>query len=343
MPITPANNEPVISRMISFDRDYGPAVIGPIVDQFEREINEAENRSRGRSGRKRQQLRGTLKAVLLDLLVTYAANERRWLRYHRGKPWYLENKGLDGTGRYHNQFVTQPAVVAVVDHLRSCGLVEHLDGFNDRRPGGKSRLSCIRATDRLYQRLSAAGVDPEHVGWRRDREGIRLKALKQGEAAHLRGYRDTARTRRMRSSLERINAMLAGVKVSLEVKDRDGYLTDRLEKQLRDIHDGKDARKDLDFSVNQLYRIFNNGTFEDGGRFYGGWWQSIGEDTRRNICIDGEETIELDYEALHARLLHHQSGLDWGLRTLTASRSWRLEAVTRINSGNLSSLPSSAS
>ena len=22
-------------------------------------------------------------------------------------------------------------------------------------------------------------------------------------------------------------------------------------------------------------RIFNNGTFEEGGRFYGGWWQRI--------------------------------------------------------------------
>ena len=25
---------------------------------------------------------------------------------------------------------------------------------------------------------------------------------------------------------------------------------------------------------NQLPRVFNNGSFDQGGRFYGGWWQS---------------------------------------------------------------------
>ena len=26
-------------------------------------------------------------------------------------------------------------------------------------------------------------------------------------------------------------------------------------------------------SAKQLYRVFNNGTWREGGRWYGGWWQ----------------------------------------------------------------------
>ena len=30
-------------------------------------------------------------------------------------------------------------------------------------------------------------------------------------------------------------------------------------------------------------RIFNNSSFADGGRFYGGWWQRIDGEHRKNI------------------------------------------------------------
>ena len=34
-------------------------------------------------------------------------------------------------------------------------------------------------------------------------------------------------------------------------------------------------RTPIDVTQKRLRRIFNNGSFQQGGRFYGGWWQNI--------------------------------------------------------------------
>ena len=50
-------------------------------------------------------------------------------------------------------------------------------------------------------------------------------------------------------------------------------------------------------------RIFNNGSFEEGGRFYGGWWERIPSRCRPHITIVGMPTVEMDYSAIQPRLL----------------------------------------
>ena len=55
---------------------------------------------------------------------------------------------------------------------------------------------------------------------------------------------------------------------------------------------------------NQLYRVFNRGSFSYGGRFYGGWWQNIPSESRAGITIDGIQTVEMDYPRLHPTLLY---------------------------------------
>jgi hypothetical protein len=60
-----------------------------------------------------------------------------------------------------------------------------------------------------------------------------------------------------------------------------------------------------------LYRVFNNGTFDEGGRYYGGEYQSLSEEEREKILINGKPTVELDYKALHPRMLYHIEGVDY--------------------------------
>ena len=60
-----------------------------------------------------------------------------------------------------------------------------------------------------------------------------------------------------------------------------------------------------------VYRVFNNGSFDQGGRFYGGWWQQIPSGLRKHITIDGQWTIELDYSALHPRLIYAERGIQY--------------------------------
>jgi len=69
----------------------------------------------------------------------------------------------------------------------------------------------------------------------------------------------------------------------------------------------------FDFVINskKLYRVFNNDSFEQGGRFYGALYQTMPKEFRRDILINGEPTVELDYAAHHIRMSYHREGIDY--------------------------------
>jgi hypothetical protein len=64
----------------------------------------------------------------------------------------------------------------------------------------------------------------------------------------------------------------------------------------------------LDEDAHRTRRIFSRGRWDLNGRFYGGWWQRINSTLRRQIMIDNEPTIEVDFQGLHVAMLYAQSG-----------------------------------
>ena len=58
-------------------------------------------------------------------------------------------------------------------------------------------------------------------------------------------------------------------------------------------------------------RIFSNNSWDDNGRFYGGWWQRIPKSWRSKIYINEMPTIEDDYGSLHPILLYAKKGIDY--------------------------------
>lgn len=75
-----------------------------------------------------------------------------------------------------------------------------------------------------------------------------------------------------------------------------------------------DREAHVDLSAIQLRRVFSRGSFSKGGRFYGGWWQSIPSSLRSKLLIDGNWTIEVDYSSMALScllgLLGEKVGLD---------------------------------
>lgn len=57
-----------------------------------------------------------------------------------------------------------------------------------------------------------------------------------------------------------------------------------------------------------LTRIFK-GTWERGGRLYGGSWQNLPQEARLGLTINGEGVVELDYRAIQPSMLYAQKGL----------------------------------
>ena len=69
----------------------------------------------------------------------------------------------------------------------------------------------------------------------------------------------------------------------------------------------------LDFNWNHpfLYRVFNQGSFKLGGRFFGSFHLELPKTLRPYILINDESTIEADYMALHIRMLYHLEGIHY--------------------------------
>lgn len=75
-------------------------------------------------------------------------------------------------------------------------------------------------------------------------------------------------------------------------------------------HEEKQRYTVLDLVLNRdLYRVFNNGTFAEGGRFYGGWWQNVPRQQRQWLTIDWWPTAEVDYSSMQIVMLYAKEGI----------------------------------
>jgi hypothetical protein len=54
---------------------------------------------------------------------------------------------------------------------------------------------------------------------------------------------------------------------------------------------------------------FSRGDWNCNGRFYGGFWQQVGSDYRKDIYINDSPTVEVDYKGLHAAILSAEKGI----------------------------------
>lgn len=73
---------------------------------------------------------------------------------------------------------------------------------------------------------------------------------------------------------------------------------------LRDADICYQGEKDIDDSRIELKRIFNNGSFEQGGRLYGAFWLNLSSEDKKEITIDDEWVVSLDYGQMAVRLAY---------------------------------------
>jgi hypothetical protein len=129
----------------------------------------------------------------------------------------------------------------------------------------------------------------------------------RNEIGRLVPYADTDASCRMRREIERINEFLRPLIIDLHAPG-----VTRTERHL--IITGKEELQHILITPPGLYRVFNRGSFQLGGRAYA-WWQSLPSRTlplRQHLRINGEPVVEPDYDAIHARIVYalHDRELD---------------------------------
>ena len=99
--------------------------------------------------------------------------------------------------------------------------------------------------------------------------------------------------------------MLSKHWADLEIKDADlATLEDRISSH--------DEKQPIDLSARSLVRIFSNGSFKEGGRFYRGWWQNVPSEYRNYITIDMKRTVEYDFSQLNPHMLYYAYNKELG-------------------------------
>jgi hypothetical protein len=69
-------------------------------------------------------------------------------------------------------------------------------------------------------------------------------------------------------------------------------------------------RPEIDEERLTIYRVFNNGTLDEGGRLYGGFWQQLsGEERDDEILINGEHVVGPDYGQMAVSILYALEGV----------------------------------
>ncbi|MFE9084863.1 hypothetical protein ACQKKG_08340 [Brevundimonas sp. NPDC003935] len=296
------------SRPIRWDREAATSRASAAIDALLDDLEAWEpKRARRRRAADRGRLRVILEAVTLELWLARRDTPTRWLAYSRGDLGYV------GPDRYRHPEASKTTVTLVADFLTSTGLAEGRAGSYRREDhgfaqSGKGYLSRLRGTDALLPWADGQGLADDDVALNDRFELIRLK----GQAKTRRGrkpllhYDDTPDTTAMRDRLRSWAAMMAGHEVTLGSDGTSGEKASgaRLDDPLSDAEEFQ-ARG---AGSCRLYRIFNDGSWDRGGRFYGGWWQGLSKADRERLLIDGEETVELDFASLHPRLCYQLNG-----------------------------------
>jgi hypothetical protein len=140
---------------------------------------------------------------------------------------------------------------------------------------------------------------------------IRVQRRKEGDISALEPrteklpFEASAKSEQISHDVEVINRRLANTWVDLDLTSAEW---ETLENDLGK-HKKKDRPRFIRYNERQLYRVFHDTEFTTGGRYYGGWWQTIPRDYRKHVVINGKATVEIDYSGLHPAILYAKEGL----------------------------------
>lgn len=216
--------------------------------------------------------------VLCNLYLQIKTFEGKNLTYHRNKNKYSNKKS-----RYNPNHISRDILVKIVDSIHSKGFILNKKGYYNSFTK-QGQVSRMKATDDLERLFDSYDLDLSMIRSHPNREALILKGFKDENGfADLEEYDDTEKTIEIREVLNNYNNLLSksqiGVLEGKEIIKKDGTKPN--------LHD------------KFVKRIFNNNSFELGGRFYCGWWQNVKSSQRDFITMDNEETVELDYSAIH--------------------------------------------
>ena len=263
------------------------------------EISSSENRERKRFVEVQKHFEHAIECLLKELWLGTAIHPEYEVGIHRRSNWYSE------TPQYRDPNLTFKQAIAAYDGMTSSDLIRvSKDAYFDPDTG-RGELTKVIATDKLLQIMEGLEGNPfKEVKPDLEAECILLRDRVNDQRV-LVPYENDKTTNEMRENLITINKCFVRHWPDLRITNGD-YTA--LQERLRLDKD----KSPIDFSKRILTRIFSNGRFDHGGRFYRAWWHNVPSEYRKYITIDGKQTCEYDYSQLNPHMVYFLRGKKMG-------------------------------
>ena len=236
------------------------------------------------------------KVLILDLYVSYLEDPLQWI----GMP-QSPNQFKRVDSRYNALHISSILII-YRRQLHALGWIDYKGGSHSDENPQWSFVSRLRASAWLQDQFSEHPLEADDIGYAPNRECIVLNDKDyDGDRTFPIDYADTDKTRRMRDILSSYNSLLEQTHIDIASLEEPVILREVRTRQ---------GRRQIPVRISQhskfIRRIFSRGSWDLHGRFYGGFWQQVSETLRKDIFINGNPTIEVDYKALHVTLLYAQ-------------------------------------
>lgn len=246
-----------------------------------------------------------IKVLLLDLFV-------RWTIDPSLKTSLARNvNSYDPDSRYNALHISK-MMPEIANRLMAAGLLRQSIGYrpyeSQKGQDRRGRITRVWPTSRLIKMFKDARFGPLDISDHAGREVIILRNVdpKNDEKQVEIEYEDTGDIKRMRLLVKAYNELLHRTFIDIPTLEA-GFI------DLSSASSDTPRRLQVNQYDKFTRRIFNRGSFDKGGRFWGGWWQRCPKEWREKIFINDKPTSELDYSGLHIVMLYAREGIDyWG-------------------------------
>jgi len=233
-------------------------------------------------------------------------------RYPQGRLAVPRSDGAYGKKDHQLNEFSHTAVMRVIDALQSLGWIEISIGFKNR--DGENIVSTLTAAGELLNVFQNSKFVWRKMSPQRQ-DVIVLKSFDPKSKTKIQcKFSDNKDIRGWRKNLLTYNKFITSHAICLSIENHNlEKLVKRMANEKYQLNwsfgDNKKKPRILNYLHVQLRRIFSRGSFELGGRFYGGWWQFIPSEYRPFITINGLPTVELDYSEIHPRMMYLEANL----------------------------------
>jgi hypothetical protein len=241
------------------------------------------------------------KTLLLDLYVAWLDDPELSIGLGMTKSAYKKNS------RYNELFISAK-MIEIVNRAYEVGLIDKETG--SEMSGLTTRIRASAKLVRIFNNTNLTLLDL--VEEQPNQEVIILSNYDYINDKKKRiqvDYEDTdfEPIESMRQQVQQYNALLWRTFIDIPTREEPVIEQPYWDKKAGET---KTRRVKLTQDNKFVRRVFYRADWNLGGRFHGGWWQSIKEDWRKQIYLNDQATIEQDYSGLHINLLYGLQGLE---------------------------------